>query len=97
VAARRLCVVSRNPLRSGVFIAGLPTSVGSQDQLEMIVDRRRGRSPGDQPSIERRQRSSVVRALERDGFAIVLMPSGPASERAGVNGPQAQDLSPTAS
>ena len=79
VAIRRLCVVSRNPLMSGVFVAGLTTAVGSRDELEIIVDRRRGGPTTTQPSIERRQRDHVVRALERDGFAFVLMPSAETS------------------
>ena len=60
---------------SGVFVAGLTTAVGSRDQLEIIVDRRRGSATTSQPSVERRQRDHVVRALERDGFAFVLMPA----------------------
>jgi hypothetical protein len=74
-ATRRLCVVSRNPVMSGVFVAGLTTAVGSRDELEIIVDRRHGRSTTSQPSVERRQRDHVMRALERDGFAFVLMPA----------------------
>lgn len=74
-ATRRLCVVSRNPVMSGVFVAGLTTAVGSRDELEIIVDRRHSKSTTSQPSVERRQRDHVVRALERDGFAFVLMPT----------------------
>ena len=66
-----LCIVSRDPLQSGVFVAALTTAVGPRDELEIIVDRRRGGPPTDQPSIERRHRPHVTRALERDGFAIV--------------------------
>jgi hypothetical protein len=66
-----LCIVSRDPLPSGVFVAALATAVGPRDELEIIVDRRRGGPPTDQPSIERRHRPHVTRALERDGFAIV--------------------------
>jgi hypothetical protein len=80
VAARRLCVVSRNPLMSGVFVAGLTTAVGSRDELEIIVDRRRDGPTTNQPSIERRQQDHVARALERDGFAFVLMPATETSE-----------------
>jgi len=86
IATRRLCVVSRNPLMSGVFVAGLTTAVGSRDELEIIVDRRRAGPTTTQPSIERRQRDHVARALERDGFAVVLVPtaepSGSSRERA---------------
>jgi hypothetical protein len=83
-AARRLCVVSRNPLQSGAFIAGLTTSVRSHDELEIIVDRRRGSSPSDPPAIERR-RPGIGRVLERDGFAIV--PMAPAAAGVGANSP----------
>ncbi len=66
-----LCIVSRDPLPSGLFVATLTTAVGPRDELEIIVDRRRGGPPTDQPSIERRHRPHVTRALEQDGFAIV--------------------------
>lgn len=92
--ARRLCVVSRNPLMSGVFVAGLTTLVGSRDELEIIVDRRRGGPTTDQPSIERRHRPHVVRALERDGFALMLKPTTPTGERASLNLPQGPGVSP---
>jgi hypothetical protein len=86
VATRRLCVVSRNPVMSGVFVAGLRTAVGARDELEIIVDRRRDGPTTNQPSIERRQRDHVAGALERDGFAFVLVPtaepSGSLRERA---------------
>ena len=75
-ATRRLCVVSRNPLMSGVFVAGLTTAVGARDELEIIVDRRQGDAAMNRPSVERRHRDHVVRALERDGFAFVLVPAG---------------------
>jgi hypothetical protein len=71
---------------SGVLVAGLTTAVGSRDELEIIVDRRRDGPTTNQPSIERRQRDHVARALERDGFAFVLVPtaepSGSSKERA---------------
>ena len=85
-AKRRLCVVSRNPVMSGVFAAGLTTAVGSRDELEIIVDRRHGSSTTSQPSIERRQRDHVVRALERDGFAFVLMPTAEAADATSSRG-----------
>ena len=71
---------------SGVFVAGLTTAVGSRDELESIVDRRRDGPTTNQPSLERRHRDHVARALERDGFAFVLVPtaepSGRSKERA---------------
>ena len=87
-AARRLCVVSRNPVQSGAFLAGLTASVGSQDELEIIVDRRQESSTSGLPSIERRRRPSIGRTLERDGFAIVPMP--PAAAGLGASPPHAQ-------
>jgi hypothetical protein len=75
-------------------MAGLAAAVGSRDELEVIVDRRRGDSPPDQPSIERRHRSTVVRALERDGFAIILKPPTEAAERRGLSLPHAPEASP---
>ena len=80
VGARRLCVVSRTPLVSGVFIAGLTSLVGSRDELEIVVDRRRDDPARSQPPVERRHRTNVVRALERDGFAVVLVPPPSAPE-----------------
>ena len=86
ITTRRLCVVSRSPLMSGVFLAGLTTAVGARDELEIIVDRRQGDAAASRPSVERRHRDHVVRALERDGFAFVLVPArethdGPGSKR----------------
>ena len=81
IVARRLCVVSRNPLVSGVFIAGLTSQVGSRDELEIVVDRRRSAPASDQPTTERRQRSNVGHALQRDGFAVVPMPPSRATEQ----------------
>lgn len=78
--ARRLCVVSRTPLVSGVFISGLTSLVGSRDKLEIVVDRRRGDPARPQPPVERRHHTNVVRALERDGFAVVLVPPASAPE-----------------
>src|SRR4029077_20878527 len=85
-APRRLCVASRTPVMSGVFVAGLTTAVGARDELEIIVDRRRDGPTTNQPSIERRQREHVAGALERDACAFVRVPpaepSGSLRERA---------------
>ena len=78
-ARKQLCIVSRHPLVSGVFVAGLTTAVGLRDELEVIVDRR-GDGPGTlQPPFERRHREHVLRALERDGFAVVPIASSETS------------------
>jgi len=80
VVTRHLCVVSRTPVMSGVFVAGLTTAVGSRDELEIIVDRRRGDPGPNHVAIERRQRDHVARALARDGFALVPVPGPEPSE-----------------
>ena len=71
VARTRLCIVSRDPLHGLVFVEALTTALSPRDGLEIIVDRRRGGSVTDQPSIERRHHPHFAHALERDGFAIV--------------------------
>jgi len=75
----RLLIVSRNPLRSGVFVAALKTALSQGDDIKLIVDRRRGGSATDQPSIERRHHSP--HALERVGVAIVPTRAAQLSER----------------
>ncbi len=70
----RLCIISRSrgALPGGHFIAALQASLGSEDRLEIIVDRRRGGSfeEADLNEDRRRQRQ-VALALEVNGFAIV--------------------------
>ena len=68
----RLCIVSRDRLRSGDFIAALRVSLRPEDQLEIIMDRRHGGSSGkSDPKEDRRRQLRVDLALEADGFAIV--------------------------
>jgi hypothetical protein len=70
----RLCIISRSrgALPGGHFIAALQASLGAEDRLEIIVDRRRGGSfeEADLNEDRRRQRQ-VALALEVNGFAIV--------------------------
>src|SRR5262249_61460318 len=68
----RLCIISRVPLPSALFIAALQASLGPEDRLEIIFDRRHGGDSGkaDLPEARRRQ-SKVALALEVNGFAIV--------------------------
>jgi len=67
-----LCIVSRDRLRSGDFIAALRASLRPEDQLEIIMDRRHGGSSGkSDPKEDRRRQLRVDLALEADGFAIV--------------------------
>lgn len=68
----RLCIISREPLRSGHFIAALQASLGPEDLLEIIIDRRHGGSSGKADLTEdRRRQRQVALALEADGYAIV--------------------------
>jgi len=69
----RRCVIARDRLRSGDFIAALQASLGPDDPLEIIIDRRQQGSSG-MPDlvVDRRQQSQVDNALETTGFAIVL-------------------------
>ena len=75
--SRRLCIVSRNGLRTGAFVEALRTALSPHDEVEIVVDRRRGWSSVQPPSIDRRRYRRVDPWLERDGFALV-----PATERA---------------
>src|SRR5215813_9660010 len=89
-ARKQLCIVARHPVVSGVFVAGLTTSVGLRDELEVIVDRRGDGPSTVQPPLERRHREHVLRALERDGFAVVPIASAETSSSSSPG----QDLSP---
>jgi hypothetical protein len=66
------CIISRDPLRGGHLVAGLQASLGPEDYLEIIVDRRHGGSSGASDQKEdRRRQPQVDLALAADGFAIV--------------------------
>jgi hypothetical protein len=68
----RLCIISREPLRSERFIAALRASLGPEDTLEIIIDRRHGGSSGEAELTEdRRRQRQVALALETNGYAIV--------------------------
>src|SRR5207245_5550660 len=56
----RLCIISREPLRSMHFIAALQASLGPEDRLEIIVDRRQGGVPGKADLTEDRRRQRQV-------------------------------------
>src|SRR5438445_6439749 len=72
VQPARLCIISREPLRSVHFIASLQASLGPEDRLEIIVDRRQGGVPGKADLTEdRRRQRQVALALEANGYAIV--------------------------
>lgn len=81
VQPARLCIISREPLRSGHFIAALQASLGPEDPLEIIIDRRHGGSSGKADLTEdRRRQHQIALALEANGFAIVPASVGPTED-----------------
>jgi hypothetical protein len=90
VQLTRLCIISRDPLRGGHFLAALQASLGPEDDLEIIIDRRHGGSSGE-PDLkeDRRRHGQVDLALEANGFAIV-----PASVDPIEDSPPIERLSP---
>src|SRR5262249_18912911 len=78
---RCLCIISRDRLRGSEFVAALEASVGPDDHVEVIVDRRSG-EPSDEwdRAEDRRRRPQVDQALRANGFAVVRAP-GPEEER----------------
>src|SRR5215470_2866036 len=82
VQPARLCIISREPLRSGRFIAALQASLGPEDPLEIIIDRRHGGSSGKADLTEdRRRQHQVTLALEANGFAIVPASIDPPADK----------------
>jgi hypothetical protein len=72
VQPTHLCIISRHPLRGGLFAAALQASLGQEDYLEVIIDRRHGGFSGKSDlKDDRRRQSQVDLALEANGFAIV--------------------------
>jgi len=77
----RLCIVSGNRVRCDAFIPAL-TSLSRDDELEIIMDRRRGAASSeaaDRPVEERRFRPYLDLALKVDGFAFVPWTPAPAA------------------
>jgi len=72
-APRTLCIISGDPLRSRTFVAALHSAVSANENLTIIVDRRRGGSETatNRPSVDRRRRPDVDVKVTTDGFAIV--------------------------
>jgi hypothetical protein len=73
-----LCIVSHDRLRCDEFVEALQESLDPADEIEIILDRRRGRPAteakprtADQPSNDRRRHPYLDLALTRHGFAIV--------------------------
>jgi hypothetical protein len=81
----RLCIVSRERLRSGAFIAALQTSFGPEQDVQVIADRRHvGLSGGPVLKEDRRRQPQVDLELEANGFAIVPVSVEPTGERASL-------------
>jgi hypothetical protein len=77
----RLCIVSRDRLRGGAFIAALQASLAPEDDLQIIVDRRRVGSSGEANLKEDRRQRQTDMALEADGFALVPVSGESAGDR----------------
>jgi len=78
---RCLCIIARDRLRGSDFVAALEASLGPDDHLEVIVDRRSGEiSEGWDRAEDRRRRPQVDQALRANGFAVVQAPA-PGEER----------------
>jgi len=67
-----LCIISRHPLPGWHLVTALQASLGPEDYLDVIMDRRHRGSSGEFGLKEdRRNQSQVDLALETNGFAIV--------------------------
>jgi hypothetical protein len=74
---RSLCIVSRDPLQCSELVLALQAGVEPDEEIEIIMDRRRDRalfdtsvSPGE-PQPDRRRNPDVDLAVRTKGFAIV--------------------------
>jgi len=78
VSRRSLCIVSRDPLRCSEFVLSLQASLEPDDEVEIIMDRRRPRGVFEtgsgvlEPLVDDRRRNTAVDLEVRTkGFAIV--------------------------
>ncbi len=82
---RSLCIVSRDPLQCSELVLSLQSSLNPDDEVEIVMDRRRARDvfdtkSGAQPvSVERRHNPEIDLAVRTKGFAIV--PAVPMTSR----------------
>ena len=83
---RSLCIVSRDPLQCSELVLSLQASLDPDDEVEIVLDRRRARdvfdtkSAAPEPvSVERRHNPDVDLAVRTKGFAIV--PAVPMTSR----------------
>ena len=83
---RSLCIVSRDPLQCGELVLTLQSSLDPDDEVEIVMDRRRARDVFDPKSgacepvsVERRHNPDVDLAVRTKGLAIV--PAVPMASR----------------
>jgi hypothetical protein len=83
---RSLCIVSRDPLQCSELVLSLQASLEPEDEVEIVMDRRRARDMFDTKSgapepvsVERRHHPDVDLAVRTKGFAIV--PAVPMTSR----------------
>jgi hypothetical protein len=83
---RSLCIVSRDPLQCSELVLTLQASLDPDDEVEIVMDRRRARDVFDTKSgaaepvsVERRHNPDVDLAVRTKGFAIV--PAVPMTSR----------------
>jgi hypothetical protein len=76
-ARRRLCIVSRDPVRCSELVLSLQALLDPDDEVEIIMDRRRShvldseRGQPDEPADSRRQNPDIDLAIRTKGFVIV--------------------------
>ena len=75
---RSLCIVSRDPLHCSELVLSLQGLLEPDDEVEIVMDRRRQRDlfeidsgQRDQPSVERRRNADVDLEVRTKGFALV--------------------------
>jgi len=75
---RSLCIVSRDPLQCGELVLSLQALLEPDDEVEIVMDRRRERdlfeieaSERDRPPVERRRNADVDLDVRTKGFALV--------------------------
>jgi hypothetical protein len=82
---RSLCIVSRDPLLCSELVLSLQASLNPDDEVEIVMDRRRARDVFDTKSgappvsVERRHNPEIDLAVRTKGFAIV--PAVPMTSR----------------
>src|SRR5262249_18881224 len=78
VSRRSLCIVSRDPLQCSELVLSLQASLEPDDEVEIIIDRRRPHSvfesgsAAPEPRVgDRRRNTAVDLEIQTKGFAIV--------------------------